>query len=240
MNDLKNKGWVRFYRKSIDSSVWVNPIIWMVWSWCLLKANHQTKKFPFNGNDILVEEGSFITGIERAIKELPLTRQNYRTAIKYLQKSERLTIKSTNKFTLIIINKWQEYQLDNTQSNKPLTNEQQTTNKPLTTNKNDKNDKNENNIILSEHSSQISPLIKEFEEINPTIKYNNKTQRKACEELISKFGYEKVVATLNYYKSIRGEKFSPVITTPYELQQKMGQLLTFYNKSTNKPKTIIL
>jgi hypothetical protein len=103
-------------------------------------------------------------------------------------------------------------------------------------------------IIISEQGSQsdniisleIGSLIKEFEEINPTIKYNNKTQRKACEELISKFGYEKVVATLNYYKSIRGEKFSPVITTPYELQQKMGQLLTFYNKSTNKPKTIIL
>jgi hypothetical protein len=95
-------------------------------------------------------------------------------------------------------------------------------------------------IIISEPSSQVNSLLKEFEEINPTINYGNKTQRKACEELISKFGYEKVVSTLNYYKSIRSDKFSPVITTPYELQQKMGQLLTFYNKSTNKPKTIIL
>lgn len=94
--------------------------------------------------------------------------------------------------------------------------------------------------LQAEPADNINPLIKEFEELNPTIKYNNTTQRKACAELIAKFGYEKVIATLNYYKSIKNEKFSPTITTPYMLQQKMGELLNFYNKSLNKSKTIIL
>ena len=95
-------------------------------------------------------------------------------------------------------------------------------------------------ILQAEPADNINPLIKEFEELNPTIKYNNTTQRKACTELIAKFGYEKTIATLNYYKSIRSQKFSPVITTPYQLQQKMGELLTFYNKEQSKSKITIL
>jgi phage replication O-like protein O len=88
--------------------------------------------------------------------------------------------------------------------------------------------------IISEQCSQtVNTLLKEFEEINPAINYGNKTQRRACEELIVKFGYEKIVATLNYYKSIRNQKFSPTITTPYQLQQKLGELITYHNKEAN-------
>ena len=87
--------------------------------------------------------------------------------------------------------------------------------------------------LQAEPANNINPLIKEFEEINPTINYGNKTQREACQNLIGKFGYEKTVATLNYYKSIRNQKFSPTITTPYQLQQKMGELINFYGKQQN-------
>ena len=140
MNDSKKLGWVRFYRQSMDSSVWKNPTIWFVWSWCLLKANHETNKFPFNGNDILIERGSFISGILSAQKELPtLSTQNIRTAFDYLKSTGRITITSTNKFSIITIVKYNDFQDNNTQTNKPLTNHSQATNKPLTTNKNDKN-----------------------------------------------------------------------------------------------------
>jgi hypothetical protein len=150
MNDLKNQGWVRFYRKSMNSTTWKNPIIWFVWSWCMLKANHEDNKFPFNGTDIMVKRGSFISGLLSAQKELPtLSTQNIRTVFNYLKSTGRITIKSNTKFSLITIVKWEEYQQDNRQTNKPLTNQQQTTNKPLTTNKNVKNDKNEKKDIVA-------------------------------------------------------------------------------------------
>jgi len=95
-------------------------------------------------------------------------------------------------------------------------------------------------VQQAEPAIPINSLLKEFEELNPTLNYGNTTQRKACAELIAKFGYEKTIATLNYYKSIRSQKFSPVITTPYQLQQKMGELLTFYNKEQSKSKITIL
>ena len=87
--------------------------------------------------------------------------------------------------------------------------------------------------LQAEPANLINSFLKEFEELNPTLNYGNTTQRKACAELIANFGYKKTIAMLNYYKSIRSQKFSPIITTPYQFQQKIGELINFYNKSTN-------
>lgn len=140
-------GWVMFYRKSLNSSVWKNPKIWMVWSWILLKAAHQKTIFPFNGEDITLYPGQFITGIDKAVTQLTqISTQSYRTAIKYLKSTGRITTKATNKFTIITVCKWVEYQRDNKQTNKPVTNQQQTSNKPVTTYNNVNNENNVNTV----------------------------------------------------------------------------------------------
>ncbi|HVN57780.1 MAG TPA: hypothetical protein VMT63_05740 [Bacteroidales bacterium] len=136
----------------MDSTVWENETIWRVWSWCLLKANFIDNEFPFNGKDILVKRGQFITGRNKALEELPhLTAQKYRTAIKYLKSTNRITTEVTNQFTIITICKYDDYQKDGRQSNQliynesnqPITNGQPTANQRITTNKNIKKEKNE-------------------------------------------------------------------------------------------------
>ena len=82
----------------------------------------------------------------------------------------------------------------------------------------------------------ITDVLNSFKGINPTINFGNKTQRKAAADLVKQFGLEKVMATIDYYKTIRGDKFSPVITTPYQLKEKMGQLIAYYNKSQTPQK----
>ena len=142
MNDYQKLGWVRVYRKTLFSSVWKNPITWMVWSWILLKANHSETVFPFNGEDIILKRGQFITGREVALREIPnLTAQKYKTAINYLKSTNRITIKTTNKFSVITINNWDDHQENNQQNKQPVTNQQPTNNQQITTNNNDKNEK---------------------------------------------------------------------------------------------------
>lgn len=159
-----DNGWVKLHRKSMESTIWKNPMIWFVWSWCLMKANHKDNKFPFNGKDILVKGGSFITGQIKAQEELPtLTRQNLRTALDYLKSTNRITITSTNKFSLITILNWKQYQQDNHQTNQPLTNEQPTTNQRATTNKNVKKEKNVKNTIQI-----VSVTLGEFKNVKLT------------------------------------------------------------------------
>jgi hypothetical protein len=137
-------GWIKLHRKALDSPVFQNMTVWQVWSWCLMKASHRDQSFMFNGRDITVKRGSFITGREKALSEMPeISAQRYRTAINYLKSTSRIATKATNRFTIITVCKYDEYQDENLQDNQPknalVTSKQPTNNQQITTYKNDKN-----------------------------------------------------------------------------------------------------
>jgi len=159
---MEKEGYVKLYRIILESSVFKNPFYFKVWCWCLLKACHTTQKFPFNNKDILLKPGQFITGLYQAAKEIyPQKRnpslQSIRSAWGYLKSTNRINIKSTNKFSIITIINWPKFQ----GYDKKLTNKnneiQQTNNKPVTTYKNDKNEKN-NNLFNKLKSLPIGEL----------------------------------------------------------------------------------
>ncbi len=135
---MSNNGWVKLHRTSLESSVFEDPKTWMIWCWCLMKASHTGKKFPFNGKDMTLTPGQFVCGRNKALKELKgISAQSYRTALAYLISTSRITIQTTNRFSIITITKWDEYQQINQPDNQPLTNKQPATNQPLTTYKKD-------------------------------------------------------------------------------------------------------
>ena len=160
---MENQGWIKTYRRSLFSSVWKNPTIWMVWSWLLLKAGHEDRKIPFNGVDLTLKKGDLITGTHQAIAEIPcLTEQKYRTAMKYLKSTGRITLKTNNKFSVVSIIKWKEYQGENTLTNKPLTPSQHPSNTLATTNNKDKKDKNDKKREISQTSkNSLTPCTTE-------------------------------------------------------------------------------
>lgn len=228
MRNSPKNGWVRFYRKSFDSTVWLKPVTWYVWSWCLLKANHQKTKFPFNGEDIELREGQFISGRSSALRELPgLTPQQWRTAIFYLKSTSRITTQSNNRFSVFTIINWELYQTDNQLVNQPVTNKQPASNQPVTIYKNDKKEKNEKKIQASQSDAGlIIELISSFEGVNPSFKrwYGNPTQRGACDRLIVAYGLEKLRRVVVLLKKTNGMRFFPTITTPVQLEDKWAQL----------------
>lgn len=85
--------------------------------------------------------------------------------------------------------------------------------------------------------NDINQLMSLFEQINPTLNYGNKTQRLALEELIKKMGYEKAQRTIKYAVSVQGQPYSPTITTPYQLKEKLSQLIIYNQKENSKPLT---
>ena len=142
-------GWIKIHRQSLNSSVMAKPKTWYIWCWCLMKATHVSQKFPFNGKDVELKPGQFITGRSKALKELKkITPMSYRIALDYLKTTNRITIKTTNKFTIISICNWDEYQVKTTsKTTSKTTNQQPTSNQPATTYKNNKNKKNDKNNI---------------------------------------------------------------------------------------------
>lgn len=85
---------------------------------------------------------------------------------------------------------------------------------------------------------EIAEFINLFKTINPTINFGNKTTRKAAKDLISQFGKEKAIEYALYAIGVFGKPYAPVITTPYELREKLSKLAAF--NATEKNKSIII
>lgn len=78
--------------------------------------------------------------------------------------------------------------------------------------------------------NEIQKILDLFYKVNPTLNFANKTLRRAAEDLIAKFGFEKTLHTVEYATSIQGKRYAPVITTPLELKNNMGKLLAYYKR----------
>ena len=144
------EGWISLHRKILDWEWYSDANTFRLFIHLLLQANHEDKKWKGQ----TINKGQLITSLEHLSNQLNLSKQQIRTSINKLKSTHEITVKSTNKFTLITIEKYSEYQniqkenntLNNTQSNIEITNKQQTNNKQITTNNNDNN--NNNNIYL--------------------------------------------------------------------------------------------
>ena len=75
-----------------------------------------------------------------------------------------------------------------------------------------------------------------FKNINPSYErlFANKTQRLTLDRLVKKYGEEKMFNLLTNLPTILAKPYAPRITTPYELEVKMGQLVQFLNQEKLK------
>lgn len=139
-------GFIKLDRKFKDWKWKHNPNMVAVWVHLLLEANYKDNVW----NDISVPVGSLVTSVKKIAQETGLSIQQTRTCLSNLQSTNEITIKSTNKYSVITINKWEKYQTGNKnqqtkqQANQTKTNKQ-ITNK-LTTLKEYKEDKKEEYI----------------------------------------------------------------------------------------------
>jgi len=137
------RGFIKLWRKSLDSPVWKNEDLWRFWTWCLLKASHKDKIQMVGYTEVELKKGDFVFGRHKASEETGLSERKIRTCLSKLKKMQNLTIETTNQYSVVSIANWPEYQDDTTSeatSKRPASDQQATTNKNV---KNDKNDKKE-------------------------------------------------------------------------------------------------
>ena len=168
-------GWIKIHRKFLDWQWFEKSEAVHLFLYLLLKANH--KDSQWQGIDI--KRGQFISSLGKISSDTGISLQSIRTLLNKLEKTNEIELKSTNKFTIVTICKYDCYQDENEETNKQLTNKQQTTNKQLTTNKNDKKEKNEKELILDrwiEYRKQIKKPIKEATQETILAKMENFTE----------------------------------------------------------------
>lgn len=165
-------GWVRLYR-SIDEWEWSsNPNVLCVFIRLLVLASFEPRQW----NGLGIEKGQVVISLENLAKKVGLSVQQTRTALNKLKSTNEITSQSTNKYSVITIVNYGKYQgieeennkQDNKQPNNPITNEQQTNNKQITTSKECKELNNLNNIY---NNTPLTPLNGEGEKPkNPPVK----------------------------------------------------------------------
>lgn len=132
------EGYIKLWRKFGETSFFTDSHCVHLAIHFLLECNHEPRRFVFNGEEITLQRGECVTGIYKIQDMTGISTQTIRTSLKTLENVGFLTRKSTNKFSIVSILKYEEYQGGLTSKS---TINQQSTNNPLTTNKNDKNEK---------------------------------------------------------------------------------------------------
>ena len=121
-------GWVKLYRRFPDWQWFKKPEMVQIFVFCLLSAAHRDHVWQ----TVNIRRGEFPTSVAALCRATGLSTQQVRTCLSRLERTGEITQKSTNKFTIISICNFDDYQLD-------AETEQQTTNNQTTNNQQSNN-----------------------------------------------------------------------------------------------------
>jgi len=98
-------GWVKIHRKFLTWEWFNEPNMAHVFLYFLLKANYEPKRW----RGIVIGRGQFVAGIDILSENLGISKQSIRTCLKKLKSTSEITIKSTNKYSIITICKYDDF-----------------------------------------------------------------------------------------------------------------------------------
>ena len=145
-------GWIKMHRSLLQWEWFQKPEMVQLFVYLLLKASVEDRKWQ--GLD--VKRGQVVTSVSTICRDLSLSTKKVRNCLEHLKNSQVISIKTTNKFSVITICNYatyQEYETPEGQTEgKQRANEGQTEGKQRATSKEYKNDKN--NIIINNRGEE--------------------------------------------------------------------------------------
>lgn len=165
---MEDKSWIKLYRKILESPIFENEKALKVWIWCLVKATHKEREQLVGKQIVYLEKGQFVTGRKKASDELKMKDRTVYDYFKLLEELHMISINSNNKFSIITVEKWEDYQVEE------LKNQQQ----------------NDNNATTNQHKQECKEIYlylfnkykAEIEKENESKKISIIAQCKNCKE----------------------------------------------------------
>lgn len=111
-----DRGWVKLWRKLLDSQIFQNKGLLQIAIWALLKANHKEAWVPFKtgrGETVVhLKPGQFIFGRHTAAKDLKMPPSSFRYRLKLLENAQFLDTQPDSHYSIGTIVNWETYQPD--------------------------------------------------------------------------------------------------------------------------------
>ncbi len=183
------EGWVKIHRRLIEWEWFGDINTCHLFLYLVLKANHKDKSWQ--GIDI--KRGQLVTSFQSLSEAMPLSIRQIRTSLDKLKSTGEVTSKATNKFTILTIEKYSEYQGIEGEVTSKATNKRQTNDKQMATTKECKNDNNEKNI------NNFEKFWESFGKVG-----SKKDAEKAYDKSIQNgVGYEEIIRGVEQYEIYR-------------------------------------
>ena len=116
---MTEQGFIKLHRSILKWEWWEDNTTLKVFLWLLLNAQWEDSRYKGHS----VPRGSLVTGRKKLAKELGMSEQMIRTSLEHLKSTNEITVKPTNRFSIISITNWEKYQcFENESTNKPTNN----------------------------------------------------------------------------------------------------------------------
>ncbi|MEK4488319.1 hypothetical protein NYE44_01530 [Paenibacillus sp. FSL L8-0493] len=165
-------GWIKLHRKIRENPVFNDMNLFRLWMICLTEATHKERDQMIGKQIVKLFPGEFVTGrfdlAEMYNRGLKKKEQKPPTTIwrwlENLENNEFVVINSNNKFSVVAVVKWLEYQSDDQQNGQQVVNKWSPSGQQVVTNKNVKNVKNVENV---KKNKTYTPEFDEFWNVYP-------------------------------------------------------------------------
>lgn len=211
-------GWIKLHINALDNDIWRNDrTAWHIFEYLLLEAYYGKP------------QGTVSTSRYKIGNMCSVNNNTVYSALSRLEKAKMITIRATNKKTIINICNWTKYQ----------TNVNQSVNNKSTTNQQQINTLNKNIDIRNSTTYYGKPEINElfdYWKANTGIEITSRVRpnRNACSNLIKKHGVDTVKRLVDGVVLAQAEKYAPSISDFVDLQQKLNALLVWGKKQSSK------
>ncbi len=144
------EGWICLYRQFLNWQWYTDINVKILFIHLLLKANYEDKVWK----NIVIKRGQLVTSVSKLSEETKLTVRQTRIALDKLKMTNDIAIKTTNKYTLITIEKYTVFQNIKNENDKEDDKQDgnQMTNKGQAKGQQHNNKQYNNNIILSNNN----------------------------------------------------------------------------------------
>lgn len=186
-------GFIKLYKKIIKWQWYKDSNTLHLFIDLLLDANYEDSKVGYE----IIKRGQCLTSLKRIHENTGLTYQQIRTSLSKLEKSGEINKQTTNKYSIITIEKYNDYQ----EPNKQITNKQQTNNN-IKEYKEYKEYKEEKEYIKESISKDIPKKVenKYFESLKVNTLFNEFLElRKKIKAVNSERAIKSLVNKLNNY-----------------------------------------
>lgn len=231
------QGWVSLHRKLLSSDIFQNEKLLKVFIYCLLKATHTEHSQKVGKQTVQLNPGQFVFGRRKAALELDMKESTVRDYINVLKDDGAITIKSTNKFSVITLVNWEFYQDKEKTTDKKADSKTPTKGQQNDTNNNGNKGNNANNNKKPSRPKQVydkesipyqlaSRLFMRIKENNPNAKEPN--LQKWSDDIRKMIQYDKRTEEQVKYLIDWSQKdsfWSSNILSPSKLRKQFDQLV---------------